>query len=247
MNPVMSERLMRRLVDLGIQTLHPPGSTPYPLDSRFEAPCNTQRMGIVHRFAIGSFSYAVSGYYFACEIGRYASIGEAVQAGRGNHPLAWLSTSPIFYLTTPLFEVGSDFIGAPDLSRYHAQLDGVAALPSVQTVKIGNDVWIGHGAFIKPGVTIGDGAVVAAHAVVTKDVPPYSIVGGNPAAVIRYRFPEELRDRLLACRWWTLAPWQLRGLDVSRPESSIDALERRVADTPPFEPGYLEYRNLIES
>ena len=245
MNPVMSERMKRRLADLGVQTRLPPGSTPYPIDSRFEPPCNTQRMEIEHRFAIGSFSYAVSGYYFACEIGRFSSIGEGVQAGRGDHPITWLSTSPVFFLNH-LFEVGSNFAGAPDLHNYHVELDNVAPLPSVRTVQIGNDVWIGHGAFIKPGVTIGNGAIVAACSVVTKDVPPYAIVGGNPAKILRYRFPEELRGRLLACRWWKLAPWQLRGIDVSRPESSIDALERRVAGTPPYEPGYLEYRELAE-
>ncbi|WP_305076003.1 CatB-related O-acetyltransferase [Methylosinus sp. RM1] len=204
-------------------------------------------MDIQHQLVIGSFSYAVSGYYFACEIGRYVSIGEQVQAGRGDHPHAWLSTSPMFYLTTPLFDVGTaNFVGAPELYNYRPNLDGVAPLPFVRPVKIGNDVWIGHGAFIKPGVNIGDGAVVAACAVVTRDVPPYSIVGGNPAKVIKYRFPEELRERLLACRWWRLAPWQLRGIDVSRPELSIDTLERRVAGTPPFEPGYLEYKTLID-
>jgi acetyltransferase-like isoleucine patch superfamily enzyme len=246
MNPVMTERSRRRLAELGILTSHGAGSTPYPLDSRFESPCNTQWIGIQHQFSIGSFSYAVSGYFFACEIGRYVSIGEDVQVGRGDHPLTWLSTSPIFFLTPKLFDVGTDFIGGPELARYRPELNDVAPLPIVKTVRIGNDVWIGHGALIKPGVTIGDGAIVAARAVVTKDVLPYSIVGGNPAKVIKFRFPEELRERLLASQWWRLAPWQLNGIDVSRPERSIDALEHRVAQTRPYEPGYLEYKKFIE-
>lgn len=67
---------------------------------------------------------------------------------------------------------------------------------------IGNDVWLGHKAVLMPGVTIGDGAIVAAHAVVTKDVAPYAIVGGNPAKVLRMRFSEAQIEQLLAIRWW---------------------------------------------
>ena len=69
-------------------------------------------------------------------------------------------------------------------------------------VNIGNDVWIGYDAVVLPGVTIGDGAVVGANAVVTKDVPPYAIVAGVPAKVLRYRFQPEVIASLLAVRWW---------------------------------------------
>ncbi|WP_400768187.1 CatB-related O-acetyltransferase [Methylosinus sporium] len=243
----MTEQSRQRLAERGILTSHGAGSTPYPLNSRFEPPCNTQWIGIQHQFSMGSFSYTVSGYFFACEIGRYVSIGEDVQIGRGDHPITWLSTSPVFFLLPRLFDVGTDFVGGAELASYRPELHDVAPLPAVKTVRIGNDVWIGHGAFIKPGVTIGDGAIVAAQAVVTKDVPPYSIVGGNPAKVIKFRFPEEIRNRLLACQWWRLAPWQFRGIDVSRPEKSIDALERRVAETAPYEPGYLDYKTFVDA
>ncbi|MDX8480456.1 CatB-related O-acetyltransferase [Mesorhizobium sp. VK24D] len=69
-------------------------------------------------------------------------------------------------------------------------------------VTIGNDVWLCHGSVILSGVEIGHGAVIGANAVVTKDVPPYAIVGGIPASVIRYRFPEETINKLLAIKWW---------------------------------------------
>ncbi|AHM60609.1 transferase hexapeptide repeat containing protein [Flammeovirgaceae bacterium 311] len=76
------------------------------------------------------------------------------------------------------------------------------AYPSKGNTVIGNDVWLGYKAAIMPGVTIGDGAIIGAYAVVSKDVPPYSIVAGNPAALIRRRFSEEDIERLLNIRWW---------------------------------------------
>lgn len=72
---------------------------------------------------------------------------------------------------------------------------------------VGNDVWIGYNSVIMPGVRIGDGAIIATNSTVTKDVEPYSIVGGNPAREIRKRFPEEKIDKLLALRWWD---WDLK-------------------------------------
>lgn len=71
-------------------------------------------------------------------------------------------------------------------------------------VIIGNDVWIGTCATIHSGVTIGDGAVIASNSIVTKDVEPYSIVGGNPAKIIKYRFPKEIREKLSEYKWWNL-------------------------------------------
>jgi hypothetical protein len=78
------------------------------------------------------------------------------------------------------------------------------------SVIIGNDVWVGAGAIILSGVKIGDGAIVAAGAVVTKDVPPYSIVGGNPAKLIRYRFSEDQIAKLLSIRWWNWSEDRIR-------------------------------------
>ncbi|MFN3717662.1 MAG: CatB-related O-acetyltransferase [Rhizobium rhizophilum] len=86
-------------------------------------------------------------------------------------------------------------------------------LPFKDTV-IGHDVWVGHGATIMPGVTIGSGAIIAARAVVTRDVPPYAIVGGNPATVIRKRFTDEEIADLLALAWWD---WPLDKIERALP------------------------------
>lgn len=107
---------------------------------------------------------------------------------------------------------------------------------------IGNDVWIGTGAIILKGVNIGDGAVVAAGAVVTKDVPPYTIVGGVPANVIRKRFSDELTERLLAVKWWEYGPNVLKGLDISNPENCIGELEERIVNGfPKYIPDRFEF------
>jgi acetyltransferase-like isoleucine patch superfamily enzyme len=115
-------------------------------------------------------------------VGRYCSLNDAsyLLTG-GNHHPEFVSTCH-FYWTTGFGEPESGASSGPIL--------------------IGNDVWTGFDSIILSGVTIGDGAVIAAGAVVTKDVPPYAIVGGVPAEIIRYRFDEETRAALLRIRWW---------------------------------------------
>lgn len=119
-------------------------------------------------------------------IGKFCSIahGATFIMNGGNHRTDWFTNYPF-----PIF--GHGWEGAmPE------------AWPHKGDTRIGNDVWIGHGAAFMPGVHVGDGAIVASKAVVTKDVPPYSVVGGNPARVIRYRFDEATVDALLEVRWW---------------------------------------------
>jgi acetyltransferase-like isoleucine patch superfamily enzyme len=197
-----------------------------PDNSVFEPPCSIKWMDVEHSLSMGAFSYAVSGYYFAVRICRYVSIGEEVQVGRHNHPTGWSSTSPFFHrdymavLDFPLEEASGikpkDFmLGAPQ--------------QAIRTTAIGNDVWIGHAAFISPGVSIGDGAVIGAYAVVTKDVPPYAVVAGVPATVKKMRFSDAVIQRMLAVSWWKFAFWDLRGAATTNPVKFLDTIEERIA------------------
>jgi hypothetical protein len=116
-----------------------------------------------------------------------------------------------------------------------------------ETVEIGNDVWIGDEALIARGVRIGDGAVVAARSVVLHDVAPYEMVVGNPARVLRLRFPEPIVERLLRVQWWRYEPAVIEPLPMEAPERFLDALEARLADDPPppFAPTPLTYDEIV--
>ena len=121
-------------------------------------------------------------------IGRFCAIARGVKfiMNGANHAMAGFSTYPFF-----IFGNGWE-AAAPSPDSFPFKGDTV----------IGNDVWIGYDALVMPGVQIGDGAIVAARSVVTRDVPPYAIVGGNPATVIRQRFCDDVVAELLRIRWW---------------------------------------------
>lgn len=127
-------------------------------------------------------------------IGRYCSIGSNVKAITGRHPTAdFVSTHPAFFSTAE--QAGFTYVKENKFEEY-------LYVKGRYTVEIGNDVWIGTDASLMGGIRIGDGAIVAAGAIVTKDVPPYAIVGGIPARIIKYRFNNEDISYLMKIKWW---------------------------------------------
>ncbi len=119
-------------------------------------------------------------------VGNFSSFADNVQFGAGRHPITHGSTSQLFYNRNSLFNKWVKPI------KYEQN----------RPIKVGNDVWIGSKSLIMGGVTIGDGAVVGSRSLVTKNVPPYAIVGGVPAKIIKYRFDQETIKRLLEIKWW---------------------------------------------
>jgi acetyltransferase-like isoleucine patch superfamily enzyme len=243
----LDKKLIDRLVESGVEVLTGPGQATISDDCTFEAPCSIKWMRIHHSLQMGAYSYAVTGYYFAVRMGRYCSIGEQVQMGRGDHPTNWLSTSPFQYLREPLFNVGSGFAHAADFKGFTPpQRPPKTPPPSqVKPIQIGNDVWIGHGAMVLPGVTIGDGAIIGANAMVTKDVPPYAVLVGNPGRVVKQRFPDEVIADLLELKWWRFAPWQMNGVAFHDIRSAIARMKDLLPDLQAYQPPKVSVKELI--
>jgi len=148
-----------------------------------------------HKVSVGMYTHggcfvtgAVDKY---TSIGRYCSMASPMRVMNRNHPLDFKSTHGFFF--------------NPDLGI--SKTDPIRYVP----LEIGHDVWIGHNAIILPSVrSIGTGAVVGAGSVVNKEIPPYAVVFGSPARIIRYRFPKETIEELLASRWWEKSPEEIK-------------------------------------
>lgn len=140
-----------------------------------------------YRGKIGKYSYiGNNSFVIDTDIGNFTSISTDCYIGGTSHPTEWVSTSPVFHKWENIMKKNFS---------YHE-------FDIFKKTKIGNDVWIGNRVMIKAGISISDGAVIGMGSIVTKDIGPYEIWVGNPARMIRKRFPDETIDMLINSQWW---------------------------------------------
>ena len=148
-------------------------------------------------------------------IGAFCAVGARTAINPFNHPTGWLSIHEFQYHA-------KSYDWVPEWNEFRR----LERTPDMfERTTIGNDVWMGHNVNVMGGVTVGDGAIIAASAVVTKDVPPYAIVAGIPATVRRYRFDERTIERLLAVKWWEFDLLELSGLNFRNVSECLPRLE----------------------
>jgi len=158
---------------------------------------------VLQEVVIGDYSYIVNDSQITyTTVGKFCSIAAMTRINPGNHPMHRATQAHFTYRASAYFP------GEPDEAEFFAWR-------KQHHVTIGHDVWIGHGAIVLPGRSIGTGAVIAAGAVVSRDVPDYTIVGGNPARPIRPRFPEDIAERLVQLAWWD---WDHEALRLALPD-----------------------------
>ena len=169
---------------------------------------------------VGAFTHVVEAGddFFMMDIGRYCSIARGVRIVNGHHPIHSVTTNPWHY---------ADYYrdNLPEELRYAGPYEPFTR--SYGRGRIGNDVWIGGHCIIRSGLTIGDGAVIASGSVVMKDVPSYAVVGGNPARIIRYRFPAEIIERFVSLHWWDYSPESFRDINMFNVADFLNEMERR--------------------
>lgn len=208
---------------------------------RYEAPVEVVAgLGVQCSPSIGAFTYFVSGRLKGLKsIGRYCSVAAEVKIGDLNHPTDWLGTSS--------FQYNPNRFGwhDPDARRVAGACQPRMKALVKAPVVIGHDVWIGAGVQILRGVTVGDGAILAAGAVVSRDVQPYEIVGGVPARPLRLRFPPPIVEQLRALRWWQYHPRDLEGVPFDDIQAAIDEIRRR-RDAGRIQPWQGTWRTLVD-
>ena len=172
--------------------------------------CEVGERVVLREVAAGDFTYFErNGEAIYTELGKFCSVAANVRINALEHPMERVTMHKVTYRPNEYF-------------RFHGLDNEFRERRRAKRVLIGHDVWIGHGAVILPGVTVGTGAVIGANAVVSKPVAPYQIVAGVPAKVIRFRFAETVRARLLASQWWD---WPVEKLAEAIPDMQTLGIE----------------------
>jgi phosphonate metabolism protein (transferase hexapeptide repeat family) len=172
--------------------------------------CEIGERVILREVSVGDFSYFErNGEAIYSTIGKFCSIASNVRINALEHPVERVTMHKVTYRPNEYF-------------RFHGLDHVFRERRRASHVTIGHDVWIGHGAVVLPGITIGTGAVVGANAVVSKDVAPFQIVAGVPSKLIRYRFAEPVRARILASAWWD---WPVEKIAEAIPDMQVLGIE----------------------
>lgn len=185
--------------------------------SKFEGPLYVNGSAIYgSRLEFGAFCSIASAKFGNVKVGRYCAFGEQVAIGQHEHPTDWLTTSRLSHV--PDMHEWRNILAREDPRR--ANFQRTPFKNSNPTTTIGNDVWIGYGTYVRAGVSIGNGAIIAARSVVTKDVPPYAIVAGVPAKIIKMRFSDDVIELSERIAWWQYCLLDVH-TDLSNPKASL--------------------------
>ena len=222
------------LADHGVRLHGLAGTGRLDAASRIETPTSILSQVAHGAFLdVGAFCNLSGGSINNLRIGRYCSLASGVVIGPHEHPTDWLTTSRTAYY--PQVNGWDALMAGDGAAQIQARKRPFAASCPITT--LGPDVWVGQGAFLKAGITVGTGAIIGARATVLRDVPPYAIVVGTPARVVRLRFPEEIVARLLALEWWRYSIYDLFDAPFDDVPAALDQLEETLASgaVAPFE------------